>query len=45
MLGPGSSTIRRCGPDGVEVALMEHGVTLGMGFKTHILVAWRSVFY
>jgi hypothetical protein len=33
MLGPGSATIRRYGPAGV-----------GVGFKTLILAAWKSVF-
>jgi hypothetical protein len=36
MLGPGSGSIRRCGP-----------VVVGVwyGFKTLILAAWKSVFF
>ena len=37
MLGPQSGTIRRCGLVGVSV-------TVGMGFKALVLVAWKQVF-
>jgi hypothetical protein len=36
MLGPGSGTIRRCGPVGVVVSL-------GVSYETLILGAWKSV--
>ena len=39
MLNPGSGTIRRCG-------LVEVGVPLvGVGYKTLILAAWKTVFH
>jgi len=38
MLGPGNSTIRRCGLVGVSV-------TVGVGFETLLLAAWKPVFY
>jgi hypothetical protein len=37
MLSEGNGTIRRCGPVGV-------GVSLGVGFKTLTLAAWKPVF-
>ena len=39
-LGPGSDSIRRCG-----VAFWSRCVTVGVGFKTLTLGAWKSVFY
>jgi hypothetical protein len=38
MLGPGSGTIRRCG------LVRSRCVIVGVGFKTLILAAWKSVF-
>ena len=38
ILGPGSGTVRRYGPVDVGVSLV------GVGFKTLILAAWKSVF-
>ena len=45
MLSPGSGTIRRCDLVGVGVALLKEDVTVGVGFKTLILVVWKPVFY
>ena len=39
-LGPGSDSIRRC-----SVAFWSRCVTVGVGFKTLILGAWKSAFY
>jgi len=50
ILGPGSGTIRRCGPVGVGVALLEwvwpcwsRCVTVGVGFKTLTLASLSSL--
>jgi hypothetical protein len=44
MLGPGSGTIWRCGLIGVGVPCWRKCVTVGVGFKTFILAAWKPVF-
>ena len=43
MLGPGSGTIRRCGL-GIGVSCWSRHVTVGMGFNTLVLAAWKPVF-
>jgi hypothetical protein len=40
-LGPGSSTIWRCGFVGIGGALLEE---VSLGFKTLLLAAWKPVF-
>ena len=45
MLGPGSGTIRRSSPVGVGWPYWSRHVTVGVGFKTLILAAWKPVFY
>jgi hypothetical protein len=44
LLGPGSSTIRRCDLIGVGVALLEEIRHFGVGFETLLLAAWKPVF-
>ena len=44
MLGPGSSTIRRCSLVGVGVVLLEEVCPVGMGNETVFLAAWKIGF-
>jgi hypothetical protein len=44
MLGPRSGTIRSYGPVGVSVASWSRCVTVGVGFNTLLLAAWKQVF-
>jgi hypothetical protein len=41
MLKPGSGIIRRCGPVGITMALLSRCVTVGIGFNTLVLAAWK----
>ena len=43
MLGPGSGTIWRCGLIGVGVPCWRKCVTVGVGFKTFLLAACKTV--
>jgi hypothetical protein len=45
MLGPGSSTFRRCGLVGVGWSCWKKYVAVGMGFKILLLAAWKAVFF
>jgi hypothetical protein len=44
MLGSGSGTIRRCGLVEIGVALWRKCITVGVGFKTLVLQAWKPLF-
>jgi hypothetical protein len=44
MLGPGSSTIRRCGYFGEGVAYWRKYVAVGVGFEIFLLAAHEAVF-
>ena len=44
MLGPGSGTLRRFGLVKVGMAFWRKCVTVGVGFETLFLAAWKTVF-